>query len=44
MYVEIQGAEMLIVIGGLCCVGFMNLVGVVADPQRQRLALSVGSI
>jgi hypothetical protein len=28
--------------GGLCCVGFINLIGVVAVVRRRRLALSVG--
>jgi hypothetical protein len=27
---ENQGVEMLTLTGGLCCVGFINLVGVVA--------------
>jgi hypothetical protein len=31
---EIQGVEMLIPFGGLCCIGFMNLVGVVAGLRR----------
>jgi hypothetical protein len=38
--VEIQGVEVLTVIGDLCCVGHMNPTGVVAGVQRQRLALS----
>jgi hypothetical protein len=33
--------EMLILIGGLCCVSFINPIGVVASIRRQ--ALSVGS-
>jgi hypothetical protein len=32
--------QILILIGGLCCVGFINPV--VAAVQRQRLALSIG--
>jgi hypothetical protein len=30
--------------GDLCSVGFINLTGVVAGVQRQRLALSIGPI
>jgi hypothetical protein len=40
--VQIQGVQMLTLIGGLFCVGFINLVGVVAGLWAQRLALSVG--
>jgi hypothetical protein len=32
--------EMLTLLGGLCCVGFINRIGV-AGVWRQRLALSV---
>jgi hypothetical protein len=39
---DIQGVEMLTLIGGLCCVGFINPIGVVAGVWRQRLAPSVG--
>jgi hypothetical protein len=35
--VEIQGAEMLTLIGRLCCVGFINLNCVVAGVQKQKL-------
>jgi hypothetical protein len=35
---------MLTLFGGLCCVGFMNPIGVVAGVRRQRLALSIGFI
>jgi hypothetical protein len=35
--------KMLILVVGVCCVGLINYVGVVADVWRQRLALSVGS-
>lgn len=35
---EIQGDKMLTLIGGLFCVGFINLAGV----WRQRLALIIG--
>jgi hypothetical protein len=34
--------KMLILVGGLCCVGFINSNGVVAGVQRQRVALSIG--
>jgi hypothetical protein len=34
---------MLTLVGGLCCVGFINLIGVVAGVSRQRLVLSIGS-
>jgi hypothetical protein len=32
--VKIQGVEMLTLIGGLCCVGFVSPVGVVAGVFR----------
>jgi hypothetical protein len=35
--------EMLTLFGGLCCVGFINPIGVAAGVQRQRLALSIWS-
>jgi hypothetical protein len=35
--------EMLTLIGGLCCVGFINPILVVAGVRRQRLALSIGT-
>jgi hypothetical protein len=38
--VEIQGVEILTLIGGLCFVGFINPIGVVAGVQR--LAFSIG--
>jgi hypothetical protein len=42
--VEIQGVEILIsILGGLCCVGFIYPIGVVACVRRQKLAFSVGS-
>jgi hypothetical protein len=31
------------VVGGLCCIGFINPIGVVAGVTRQRLVLSIGS-
>jgi hypothetical protein len=31
--------EMLTLVGGLCCAGFLNPIGVVATVRRQRLAL-----
>jgi hypothetical protein len=34
--------EMLILVGRLCCVGFINTVGDVVGVLRQKLALSVG--
>jgi hypothetical protein len=37
--VETHGAEMLIVIVGLCCVGLINPISVVAGVRRQELAL-----
>jgi hypothetical protein len=33
---------MLTFFGGLCCVGLINPVGVVAGVHRKRLSLSVG--
>jgi hypothetical protein len=33
---DIQGAEVFPLIGGLCCVGFMKQIGVTADVRRQR--------
>jgi hypothetical protein len=39
---EIQGVEMLTLMGGLCCIGFVNPIGVAAGVWRQRLALSIG--
>jgi hypothetical protein len=42
MCVEIQGVEMLTLIGGWCCVDFMNSIGVIAGVGRQRLAISTG--
>jgi hypothetical protein len=38
MYVETQDVEMLTFIGGLCCVGFINPVGVTAGvhPKKER--------
>jgi hypothetical protein len=44
MYVEIQDVKMLILFGGLSCIGFINPIGVVAGVWRQRLALSIGPI
>jgi hypothetical protein len=38
----IEGVEMLTLIGGLCCVGFINPVGVDAGVRRQRLAFVIG--
>jgi hypothetical protein len=32
---DIQGVKMLALIGGLCCVGFMNPIDVVAGVRRQ---------
>jgi hypothetical protein len=37
---EIHYVDMLILIGGSCCVGFINPIGVLAGVRRQRLALS----
>jgi hypothetical protein len=34
---------MLVIIGGLCCVGFINRINVVAGVRRKRLALSIES-
>jgi hypothetical protein len=42
--VEIQGVNMLTLFDGLCCVGFLNPIGVVAGVRRQRLALSIAPI
>jgi hypothetical protein len=36
--------KMLTLVGILCCVGFTNLISVVAGIQRQSLALYIGSI
>jgi hypothetical protein len=35
--------KVLALSGGLCCVGFINLIGVVVGVRRLRLALSIGS-
>jgi hypothetical protein len=35
-------SKMLTLIGCLCCVGFTNLIGVVAGVQRQTVTLSMG--
>jgi hypothetical protein len=40
--VEIQGAEMLNLIGDLCWLRFLNSIDVGAGVQRQRLALFIG--
>jgi hypothetical protein len=40
--VQILGLEMLPLIGGLCCVGFMNPIGVVDGVWIQILTLSTG--
>jgi hypothetical protein len=37
---EVQGVETPAPIRGLCCLGFVNPVGVVAGVPRQRLVLS----
>jgi hypothetical protein len=34
--------KMLTLIGGLCCVSFINLIAVAAGVQRQRLAFLLG--
>jgi hypothetical protein len=34
--------EIVTLIDGLCCVDFINPIGVVAGALRQRLALSIG--
>jgi hypothetical protein len=39
---EIQGVVTLTLFGGLRCVAFINLTGVVAGAWRLRLALSIG--
>jgi hypothetical protein len=39
--VEIQGVEMLALVGGLCCVGFIKPSCVIAGVRRQRLALLI---
>jgi hypothetical protein len=31
------------IFGGLCCIGFINPIGIVAGVRRQRLDLSIGS-
>jgi hypothetical protein len=33
--------KMLALFGGLCCVGFINLIGVVAGVRKQGLAISI---
>jgi hypothetical protein len=33
---------MLTLTDGLCCVGYINPIGVVTGVRRQRLALSIG--
>jgi hypothetical protein len=33
---------MLSLIGGLCCVGSRNSVGIVAGVRRERLSMSIG--
>jgi hypothetical protein len=38
----IQCVETLTLIGGLCCVGSVNPIGVLAGVRRQRLVLSIG--
>jgi hypothetical protein len=38
---EIQGVEMVTIIGGLYCIGFIYSINVVARVRRQRLALSI---
>jgi hypothetical protein len=44
MSVATQDVKMLTLLGGLCCVGFINLVGVTARVRRKRVAISVGPI
>jgi hypothetical protein len=34
--------EILISIGGLCCVSYIKPIGIVAGVRRQRLGLSIG--
>jgi hypothetical protein len=34
--------KMLILVGGLCCVGFINPVGVVAGVRRYRIVSYIG--
>jgi hypothetical protein len=34
---------MFVLVVGVCCVGLINYVSVVAGVWRQRLALSIGS-
>jgi hypothetical protein len=41
--VKIQGMEMLTLIVGLYCAGFVSLTDVVAGIRRQGIALLVGS-
>jgi hypothetical protein len=36
--------EILTHIGGLCCLGFINPIGVVSGVRRQKLALSTGPV
>jgi hypothetical protein len=38
-----SGLENLTLTGGMFCVGFINLIGVVAGVQIQRLALFFGT-
>jgi hypothetical protein len=33
--------RMLILVGGLCCVGFINPISVVAGVREQRQAVSI---
>jgi hypothetical protein len=38
-----QGVEMLLLIGGLCCLGFIkSIVFFFAGLRRQRIVISVG--
>jgi hypothetical protein len=40
--VKIQNVEMLTLIGGLCCVDFINRIIVVVVVRSQPLALHIG--
>jgi hypothetical protein len=42
--VEIRDVEILTIIGGLYCGGFINVIGVVTGVWRQKAALSIGPI
>jgi hypothetical protein len=41
---EVQGVEMLKPADGLCCIAFINLIGVVAGVRRERLSVSIRKI